>query len=91
MNVDNAAALGLYERHGFDVEGPKRGDIPRADRLVDTHLRDARDDPFGSESKIGAGVTEDFGSKCSSAVRDDLLREAVHVPGGRLPVLWTAT
>lgn len=45
VNVDNAAAINLYQRHGFEVEGTKRGDILRAGELVDTHvmgrLRDA--------------------------------------------------
>ncbi|MFN3315139.1 MAG: GNAT family N-acetyltransferase, partial [Hyphomonas sp.] len=45
VNVDNAAAIRLYQRHGFDVEGTKRGDILREGELVDTHvmgrLRDA--------------------------------------------------
>ena len=38
VNVDNAAAIHLYERHGFEIEGTKRGDILRAGELVDTHV-----------------------------------------------------
>ena len=45
VNVDNAAAIRLYERHGFEVEGTKRGDVLRAGVLIDSHmmgrLRDA--------------------------------------------------
>jgi len=45
VNTDNVAAIGLYRRHGFEVEGTKRGDVMRAGELVDTHvmgrLRDA--------------------------------------------------
>ena len=38
VNVDNAAAIHLYERCGFEIEGTKRGDILRAGKLVDTHV-----------------------------------------------------
>ncbi len=36
--VDNAAALALYRRHGFVVEGTARGYALRAGRLVDVQL-----------------------------------------------------
>jgi putative acetyltransferase len=45
VNVDNAPAIKLYERFGFEYEGIKRGDILRDGNFIDCHmmarLRDA--------------------------------------------------
>lgn len=38
VNTDNAAAIRLYERHGFEIEGTKRGDTLRAGELIDCHI-----------------------------------------------------
>lgn len=37
-NIDNAGAIRLYERFGFEREGTKRGDILRDGTLVDCHM-----------------------------------------------------
>lgn len=36
--VDNAAAIALFEKHGFVIEGTARGYALRAGRLTDVHL-----------------------------------------------------
>ncbi|WP_316014185.1 GNAT family N-acetyltransferase [Roseobacter sp. HKCCA0434] len=45
VNTDNAPALALYRRFGFEIEGTKRRDALRDGRLIDNHmmarLRDA--------------------------------------------------
>ena len=38
VNADNAPAIHLYTRHGFEVEGTKRGDALRDGVLIDTHI-----------------------------------------------------
>lgn len=38
VNTDNLAAIRLYERHGFEIEGTKRGDALRAGELIDCHI-----------------------------------------------------
>lgn len=38
VNADNLTAIRLYERHGFEVEGTKRGDVLRAGLLIDSHV-----------------------------------------------------
>ncbi len=38
VNADNLFAIRLYERHGFVVEGTKRGDVLRAGELIDSHV-----------------------------------------------------
>lgn len=38
VNTDNAPAIHLYMRHGFEVEGTKRGDAIRGGVLIDTHI-----------------------------------------------------
>ncbi len=45
VNADNRAAITLYQRHGFEIEGTRRADVLRAGVLIDSHimgrLRDA--------------------------------------------------
>ncbi|MBE9638417.1 GNAT family N-acetyltransferase [Salipiger mangrovisoli] len=45
VNTDNRAAIHLYQRHGFEIEGTRRGDALRDGVLIDSHvmgrLRDA--------------------------------------------------
>ncbi len=45
VNVDNLVAIHLYQRHGFEIEGTRRGDALRGGVLIDSHvmgrLRDA--------------------------------------------------
>ncbi|WP_164876006.1 GNAT family N-acetyltransferase [Falsirhodobacter deserti] len=38
VNTDNAPAIHLYIRHGFELEGTKRGDALRDGVLIDTHI-----------------------------------------------------
>lgn len=37
VNTDNARAIHLYERHGFEHEGTRRADVLRGGELVDCH------------------------------------------------------
>ncbi len=45
VNTDNRAAIHLYQRHGFEIEGTRRGDAMRDGALISSHvmgrLRDA--------------------------------------------------
>lgn len=38
VNVDNASAIHLYQKAGFEIEGTKRGDVLRAGILIDSHI-----------------------------------------------------
>jgi L-phenylalanine/L-methionine N-acetyltransferase len=38
VNVDNLGAIHLYRKHGFEIEGTKRGDAMRDGVLIDAHV-----------------------------------------------------
>jgi L-phenylalanine/L-methionine N-acetyltransferase len=38
VNVDNPGAIHLYKKHGFEIEGTKRGDTIRGGYLIDAHI-----------------------------------------------------
>ncbi|MGR3464744.1 GNAT family N-acetyltransferase [Limimaricola sp.] len=57
VNADNRAAIRLYERHGFEVEGTKRGDVLRAGVLIDSHVMGRlRDTPRRDKIRTGGSI-----------------------------------